>query len=86
MLDRVWQIEEAMLDVYLLLVHRIEGIGLSLEDFWNMDTWTVSKFYCLELELIEKENKEFKNKGHDDYSDENNPEVDDLFEEMFEND
>ncbi|MCF0115970.1 MAG: hypothetical protein HUJ56_11500 [Erysipelotrichaceae bacterium] len=82
----MWQIEETMLDVYLLLVHRIEGFGLSLKEFWETDTWTISKFYCTELELIEKEEKEY-NKGKsgssDGYLGENDPTVDALFDEMF---
>ena len=55
-----WAIESSLLDIYFLLVHRIEGLGLSLNDFWAMDTWTTSRLYCLELDLIDKEEKEVK--------------------------
>lgn len=75
-----------MLSIYLTLVHRIEGIGLSLNDFWEMDTWTTSMFYLTELALIEEEKKASK-KGSkfssNEYEVEENEEVRDLYEEMF---
>lgn len=76
-----------MLSIYLTLVHRIEGIGLSLNDFWEMDTWTTSMFYLTELALIEEEKKSAKGKSGrdtgDGYGVEENEDVVDLYEEMF---
>lgn len=83
--DGVWHLEQFMLEIYLLLVHRIKGIGLSLDDFWEMDTWTLSLLYLAELEIIEHENKEYNKKSKDSYAstNKNNPEMEALFEEMF---
>ena len=58
--NRVWVIEEPLIEMYMMLVHRIEGIGLSLDDFWKMDTWVLSKIYLTEVYLIEKEEREYK--------------------------
>lgn len=80
--SRVWVIEEPLIDMYMVLVHRIEGIGLSLDDFWKMDTWILSKIYLTEIELIEKEQKEYgKKKGGQEEL--NDPATDDLYYEMF---
>lgn len=80
--SRVWVIEEPLIDMYILLVHRIEGIGLSLDDFWKMDTWVLSKLYLTEIELIEKEEKEFK-KGKSTPAEENDEATEELYTEMF---
>ena len=79
--DAIWVIEEPLIDVYNVLVHRINGINLSLNDFWKMDTWILSKIYLTELELIKQEEKEFK--GKSDPTDENSDEMTDLYTEMF---
>ena len=84
--DRVWAIEQGMIDIYFLLVHRIKGLGWSLKDFWEMDTWTTSKLYCMELDLIEEEERELNKNKKNNLEDKNNPEVDALYEEMFGND
>lgn len=80
--NRVWVIEEPLIDMYMVLVHRIEGIGLSLDDFWKMDTWVLSKIYLTEVELIEREEKEYKGKkgGQEQLND---PATEDLYYEMF---
>ena len=80
--DSVWVIEEPLIDVYNLLVHRINGINLSLNDFWKMDTWILSKLYLTEQELIRQEEKDLK-KGKSDPEEENSDEMTDLYEEMF---
>lgn len=81
--DYVWGLEQNMIGIYLTLIHRIHGIGLSLNDFWEMDTWTTSLIYQTELKLIEKEEKT----QHKEYSvnpeEKNNPQVTELYEEMF---
>ena len=52
-----WAIESAFIEIYFLLAHRIKGLGWSLKDFWACDTWTTSKLYCMELNLIAEEEK-----------------------------
>lgn len=69
-----------MLDIYFLLAHRIKGLGWSLSEFWACDTWTTSKLYCMELNIIDEENKEL-NKGKDESED--SDEMVDLYEEMY---
>ena len=80
--NRVWIIEQPLIDMYLVLVHRIEGIGLSLDDFWRMDTWTLSKIYLTEIDLIEKENRKMKGKGNAP-EESNDPATEELYTEMF---
>lgn len=46
-----------MLEEYFLLVRRIPGIALSVEDYWNMDTWTTAKLLSMEREIIKEEMK-----------------------------
>lgn len=75
-----WAIESFFLDIYFLLAHRIKGLGWSLGDFWQCDTWTTSKLYCMELNLIDEEEKEL-NKGKDESED--SDEMVDLYEEMY---
>lgn len=79
--SRVWVIEEPLIDMYMVLVHRIEGIGLSLDDFWKMDTWVLSKIYLTEIDLIEKENRKLKGKGNQEEL--NDSATEDLYHEMF---
>ena len=58
-------------------------MGLSLNDFWQWDTWTTSKFYCMELELIDEEEKALND---DKESKEDSDEMKDLYEEMWSED
>lgn len=78
-----WAIEQGLLEMYFLLAHRIKGLGWSLDDFWKADTWTTSKLYCMELDVIDEENREL---NKDKPESQNNPEVEDLYEEMFNED
>ena len=80
--NRVWVIEEPLLHIYFLLTHRIKGLGWSLKDFWEVDTWTTSMFYLKELDLIDEEDKKF-NENKNRPEDKNDPEVDELYKEMF---
>lgn len=80
--SKVWAIENSLLEMYSLLVHRIKGLGWSLKDFWEADTWTTSKLYLMELELIDAEEREMKGKSPDK-SKYNNPEMNNLYDEMF---
>lgn len=75
-----WAIESVFIDIYFLLAHRIKGLGWSLTDFWSCDTWTTSKLYCMELNLIEEEEKHF-NENEDDKHD--SEEMKDLYAEMY---
>ena len=77
-----WYIEQGMLNMYVLLSHRIKGLGWNLKDFWEADTWTTSFLYCTELNLIAEEEKELK-KSNGDPTSENAEEVEELYEEMF---
>ena len=73
-----------MLEEYFLLVRRIGGISLSVNEYWEMDTWTTSKLLTMERAIIEEEQKEF-NKDKDDYverPDGNSQEMNDLMDEM----
>jgi len=77
-----WAIESFFIEIYSVLVHRIKGIGWTIDDFMKMDTWVTSKLYCMELDLIDQEEKEL-NKDKNDPTLQNNPEVEELYEEMF---
>ena len=79
--DYVWQIEQILLSIYKLLVHRMKGLGLSLKEFWETDTWTISFLYLTELDLIDEEERQSKGKKPDP-SEQNNPEVENLMMEM----
>lgn len=81
--NKVWFIEQIMIEIYLLLTHRIPGLGWTLNDFWEMDTWTTSKLYCTELDLIEKEENEYNNQGKNNLEDYNDPKTESLYKEMF---
>lgn len=80
--SRVWAIESFLIEIYSLLAHRIKGLGWSLNDFWEADTWITSKLYLMELALIESEDKELNDKK-DKQAEFNNPEVEKTYEEMF---
>lgn len=76
----LWAVQSSLLEIYLLLVHRIQGLGWSLNDFWEADTWITSKLYCRELDLIVEEDKKLNGDKEEYHDDE---EVVDLFEEMY---
>ena len=79
-----WVIEEVMLEEYFLLVRRIQGIGLSIDDYWQLDTWTTAKLLSMEREIIEEEQKEYnkQNKVYEERPDGNSEEMNDLVDEM----
>lgn len=76
-----WAIESFFIEVYSLLAHRIKGLGWSLREFWETDTWTTSKLYCMELDLIEEEERQFNNSSNDEKHD--SEEMKDLYMEMY---
>ena len=69
MSDYSWQLEQIMLGIYKLLVHRMT------------DTWTISFLYLTELDLIDEEERRMDGKKSDP-SDQNDPEVENLMMEM----
>lgn len=75
-----WAIESFFIDIYFLLAHRIKGLGWSLSDFWACDTWTTSKLYCMELNVIDEEEKSL-NENTDEAKD--SDEMKDLMVEMY---
>lgn len=75
-----WAMESFFLDIYFLLCHRIKGLGLTLSDFWQWDTWTTSKIYCMELDLIDEENDTLND---DEDSKQDSSDMKELYEEMW---
>lgn len=72
-----------MLEEYFLLVRRIEGIGLSVDDYWNMDTWTTSKLLSMERKIMEEEQKAYSDKTeYTERPEGNSEEMNDLVDEM----
>lgn len=53
---------------------------MSLSDFWQWDTWTTSKMYCMELDLIEAEEEALND---DKDSKQDSEDMKDLYEEMW---
>ena len=79
-----WVIEEAMLEEYFLLVRRIQGIGLSVEDYWNLDTFTTAKLLSMERKIIEEEQKAYSDKEeYVERPDGNSEEMNRLMDEMM---
>ena len=79
-----WIIEEAMLEDYFVLVRRIQGIGLSLDDYWQMDSWSTAKLLSMERAIIDEEiksNPDYKNK-YEERPEGNSEEMNDLVDEM----
>ena len=73
-----------MIEEYFLLVRRIQGIGLSIKDYWELDTWTTAKLLQLEKSIIEEEQKEYK-KNNNEYVERpigNSEEMNELVKEM----
>ena len=73
-----------MLEEYFLLVRRIQGIGLSIKEYWELDTWTTAKLLHMERSIIEEEQKEYK-KTTNEYVERpsgNSDEMNDLVDEM----
>lgn len=79
-----WYIEEAMLEEYFLLVRRINGLGLSIQDYWELDTWTTAKLLDMEKQIMEEEQKEYnkQNKVYEERPEGNSDEMNDLVDEM----
>ena len=73
-----------MLEDYFLLVRRIGGISLSVEEYWEMDTWTTAKLLDMEKRIIKEEQKSNPT-GKQEYEERpegNSEEMNDLVDEM----
>ena len=53
-------IERQYIDEYFLLTRRVKGMGLSLNDFWEMDYTIFGQLLRNELDIIEAEKKEME--------------------------
>ena len=74
-----------MLEEYFLLVRRIQGIGLSVDDYWSMDTWTTAKLLSMERAIMEEEAKQHSDKKqYVERPEGNSEEMNDLVDEMME--
>ena len=73
-----------MLEEYFLLVRRIQGIGLSIDDYWEMDTWTTAKLVSMEKAIMDEEAKHNPDnkKEYTERPDGNSEEMNDLVDEM----
>ena len=73
-----------MIEEYFLLVRRIQGIGLSINDYWDLDTWTTAKLLSMERAIIEEEQKQFNDKEeYVERPDGNSEEMNALMDEMM---
>lgn len=73
-----------MLEEYFLLVRRIPGLSLSIDEYWGLDTWTTQKLLDLEQSIIDKEvesNPDNKNK-YSEHHEGNSKEIESLVEDM----
>lgn len=72
-----------MLEEYFLLVRRIQGIGLSVEEYWELDTWTTSKLLSMERKIMEEEEKAYSDKKeYVERPEGNSEEMNDIVDEM----
>ena len=72
-----------MLEEYFLLVRRVQGLGLSVKDYWELDTWTTAKLLSLERKIMEEEQKEYNkhNNSYEERPEGNSEEMNDLVDE-----
>ena len=73
-----------MLEDYFLLVRRIGGLSMSVNDYWELDTWTTGKLLDLEKSIIDEEQKEY-NKHNNKYierPDGNSEEMNSIVDEL----
>ena len=75
-----WAIESFFIEIYFMLAHRIKGLGWTLTDFMQCDTWITSKLYCMELDLIDEEDRQIN--AHEDEKGDSS-DMRDLYEEMY---
>ena len=72
-----------MIEEYFLLVRRVPGISLSIDEYWEMDTWTTGKLLIMERAIIEEEMKNAPSEGksYEERPDGNSEEMNDLIDE-----
>ena len=77
-----------MLEDYFLLVRRIQGIGLSVDEYWELDSWTTAKLLNMERQIIEEEQKEYSKQKNEyiERPDGNSEEMNSLVDEYTIND
>ena len=76
-----------MIEEYFLLVRRVQGLGLSVKDYWELDTWTTAKLLSLERAIIDEESKQYSDKNeYVERPDGNSEEMNDLMDEMMSDD
>ena len=67
------------------MVRRIGGISLSIQEYWELDTWTTAKLLDMERRIIEEEQKAFNDsKEYVERPDGNSEEMNALMDEMME--
>ena len=73
-----------MLEDYFLLVRRISGLNLSINDYWELDTWTTAKLLDMEKQIMEEEQREYnkQNKKYEERPQGNSDEMNNLVDEM----
>lgn len=73
-----------MLEDYFLLVRRISGLSLSVDDYWRLDSWTTAKLLDMERKIIEEEQEEYdkQNKKYEERPEGNSEEMNNLMDEM----
>lgn len=56
---------------------------MSVEDYWNLDTWTTAKLLNMERQIMDEEAKEFGDKKqYEERPDGNSEEMNDLMDEL----
>lgn len=73
-----------MLEDYFLLVRRIPGLSLSINEYWELDTWTTSKLLDMEKRIIkEEENQMGSHKNeYQERPDGNSEEMNDIVDRL----
>ena len=78
-----------MLEEYFLLVKRIEGLSLSISDYWELDTFTTQKLLSMELDINKQEQESYdrinKKNNYVEQPDGNSDEMNDIMDMMSDN-
>lgn len=67
-----------MLSEYFLLVRRIPGISLSINEYWELDTFTTQYLLDLEKKIMKAEEDSSKGKeshNYEEFTDKDSPEM-----------
>lgn len=73
-----------MIEEYFFLIRRISGISLSINEYWEMDTWTTGKLLMMERAILDEElkNSPSDSKEYEERPDSNSDEMNDLVDEF----